>query len=176
MELSTNFLEKLIKLNGISSTDKTRYALSGVWWFGNQLLASDGHCAGKFDVEEISKTKLFFSSEDCKSIQAMLKKTKYPIAYTLTDKLLEGAGNKIFLAMDCTETEYPPIETILYPKHVEEFTISFNAELLFDLAKAGMLDKGTRPIIKFTLDKNNKMSPIIVKSHQMQGVLMPCKI
>jgi hypothetical protein len=171
MKISREFLEILTKQKSVASTDLYRTTLQGTQWIEDELLTCDGHIASVVKVNERTDGPIFFTSDDIKKIEILLKLTKNVQEFELKDKELIGANEKMSLGLD--KLECPDIKRVAIEDINEGFTFALNAELLLDLAKA-VTNKKSR-VVRLTVDPKNKMSPIVVKGAEGRGVIMPCR-
>ena len=172
MVLSKQFLKSIIQLQNAASKEEMRFSLCGVWWADNKLYAANSHYGASITVEETTEEKIFFDNDSIKKIKAFIDTHKrIEPTYEFNDRFLSALGDKIYLQE--VKAEWIDIPRVLDVKEEGKHVVSFNAEYLFNLAKAIGENKNNR-VVKLYIDVENKLSPIVVKSEHT-GVLMPCR-
>jgi hypothetical protein len=173
MELSKQFLKSIIQLQNAASKDEIRFSLCGVWWVDNTLYAANGYYGASIPVSYNTPNKVFFSHDDIKKIKFLLDQfKKIEPTFTLEGKTLSALGESVILSLR-DDVPFIDIARVLDVKEEGKHVVSFNAEYLFNLAKAIGENKNNR-VVKLYIDVESKLAPIVVKSEHT-GVLMPCR-
>jgi hypothetical protein len=187
--MKTHTLQAIVQSFNAASNDATRYHLNCVKLTAKDsrvfIAACDGHILSDFSVEDEDTAKLIgnrtyaVAPDSLPGLKILLK------AYRLIDAHCEsGPSDRLVIGkpeFGCTievktakesGIDFPDFDSVK-PKNylVEPTQISFNPDLLMDLVKAIREDKR----FSVTLIVKDKLSPILLKCGDREGVLMPIR-
>jgi DNA polymerase III sliding clamp (beta) subunit (PCNA family) len=160
-----------------ASTDPSRYTLQSVKVDveKKRIMATDGYILAVLPVEVSDKDHSgLITTSSIKQLRAMEKRKKpLGIEITLNGKVTATGGGET-AEFPLGEGQFPNAEAVI-PNYEGPATISFDAELLYRLAKA-MIEPG-RPLC-VSLTVKDPMSSVLVKAKgvpEAVGVLMPIR-
>lgn len=165
------------RIEEAASKEETRFTLRAVKVDveKKRAMATDGHMLAivPCEVSDSDKSSLL-STDSIKQIRAMEKRAKStPVTLSLGEKV-SAIGRGETGEYDLVTGQFPNVDAVI-PKYDLPVTISFNAELLYRLAKA-MTATGDNLIVSLTV--KDRESSILVKAGanpEAIGVLMPTR-